>query len=264
VPFDLKSLCLLHALLDDRCISFNINRPRDSISPFPRHIVAILSASAGEIVVPGVACTSEKLLLGTLKKVGNWRRVKEHSFDLNRKLFSLLWRFSGRGTVARDQLSEPSILDPREARTVRAALKKYRSFLEGNLRQGKIFLIPDRELTFNSPNRFRQDYARPVLVFRIRDKQVVIIPFSTRLERINKGTDILFDSAHQGERLAPEGRPAVENYPYNFFSRKTALIVNASQSVTKEHFFASALLHVGTVRIDLLEFVKKRMKNRAL
>jgi len=129
VPLDPKSLCLLHALLDDRCISFNIKRSPENISAFPRDIVAFFSSPAGSTIIPGVSRTKEKPLLKELRKVGRWRKAKEHSFDFNRKLFSLLWRFSGRNEIAKEQLSGVALLDTRDAKVVRTALKKYRAFL---------------------------------------------------------------------------------------------------------------------------------------
>jgi hypothetical protein len=60
VPFDAKFLCFLHALLDDKCISFNIKRSRDTLSSFPRNIIAIYSSPNRETIIPGVACAKEK------------------------------------------------------------------------------------------------------------------------------------------------------------------------------------------------------------
>lgn len=260
MPFDYRSLCLLHALLDDNCISFNINRSQETFSQFPREVIALYSTPTDETIVPGVASAKDKTLLNELRKIQNWRRVKEHSFELGRTTFSLLWRFSGKGRIAREQLIRPVSLNAKNARKFWNALKKYRSSLQSNLRPGKVFLMPDTAVTFNNPHRLRQIYARPVLVFAVRPNQVTCIPFSTKTDRMNKTTDILFDTEYQGECLDIDGTPAVENYPYNFISKKTALFVSASQSDTKENFLSAALIQRGVVRLELLKFIEERMK----
>lgn len=261
MPFDIESLFLFRALLDDKYISFNMDRPLGTISPFPRDVVLLSSPSTGKAIIPGVVCAKEKTLLKELKKARNWKRVKAHSFVEEQKSFSLLWRFSGKIGEAADHVKRPAPLAANSAQRVRSALKKYRSSLQSDLRPGKVFLIPDAEITFKNPARHRQVYARPVLVFTVHWNQVLIIPFSTRIEKMNKTIDILFDSEYAGESLVRDGIPAVENYPYKMFTKKTALFVTAAQPVTREGFLAAALTPLGAVTNNLLHFVKERMKN---
>lgn len=94
----------------------------------------------------------------------------------------------------------------------------------------------------------------------VRNDQIVMIPFSTKLNMINKQTDILFNPGHEGPRLNPSGNPAVENFPYKIFSQQVALCVSAAQPITKEDFLEAALVSMGPLERKLLDFVREKMK----
>ena len=261
MPFDLKGLSLYQTLLNDRCVSFHIKRPKETYAATPRHVIARRESSGLLHLIPGVVPRKDQLLLEELKRIQNWKRVKKHSFELAKKLYSLLWRFNGDPEVIMPHMDRPTALDAKSARRVNSALRSHRASLEGSLRAGTVFRIPDAEVTFGNPGRAAKVYARSVLIFEVVQNQVIIIPFTTRIDRMDPSMDILFDGSGRGEALLRSDRPVVEDYPYPFITTKTALILRASQPMTRRGFLAGALTHVGNVRLELLHFIKDRMKN---
>lgn len=258
--FDIQDLCVASGYIEDSAVSFNIDRPDVTVSEFPRQIVTTYFLALRQAIIPGIVTSRERQLSRVLKEKQNWREVKKHSFGYGKGLFSFLWRFyrdSGINDLLVDNLVP---LDPEDSKKVRRALKKYISYLESKLQKGMVFLVPDTEITFRTPSRLPKTYSRPVLLYDVRGTQLIIIPFTTKVERINPRTDILFDQSYKGMELDSKGTPSVENFPYKIFSRKTALVVSAFDSVTREQFLSSVLVHVGPVRSELIELVKDKMK----
>lgn len=264
MPHDFTSHDLLHALLDDFFVSFNINRSEENRTARPRRVVALPAPLRGGTVIPGVRTGAEKDLLHELERRRGRRRLRQHSFTLDRRLFSLLWRFRSRDGRVFRHLRGAVPLGPRQAAKVRKALKRHRDSLAGGLRPGSVFLIPDNEVLFNDPGRVPRPYARPVLVFHAGAGQVMFIPFSSQVNRMDPKTDILFDPAFREKCLDPAGLPATEKFTLKFASGKSALVVHAAQSMSREAFLASALARYGTVRRAVVNFIRQRMKNLAV
>jgi hypothetical protein len=247
-------------LLREEYISFNIKRTCNNHSNFPRKVTIFNPAHVKNTIVPGLKERGESELLEELKKYQNWREVKRHSFSLPPHLFSLLWRFRKDQGFVLKKVHPIKPLKKNESKDARIAYKKYRESLQSNLRAGQVFLIPDAEVTFQRPGRYTHGYSRRVLVIHTKGDQIMIIPFSTRIDRINEKTDILFDSHYKGKRLNPSEIPAVENFPYKIFSQKTVLCVCAAQLIRREDFIESALLLIGPLEKSLLDFVQEKMK----
>ena len=265
MPFSNLQQNFLLACIEDKYISFNFKRPKETFSALPRTVITLPFSPTRKTVVPGIQTRKERLLTHEIRKKQSWKKVKKDSFEMRQKLFSFLWKYSHpRHSPTTGQLKDPSLLTPKETRKVRSALKSHWDSIELRLRPGNVFLIPDSEITFNDPNRYKQVYARPVLVFALHGNQVVIMPFSTRIDMMNKETDILFDTEYNGAPLSVDQSPAVENYPYGMFKKKNVLCVNAFQSVMRPEFLMTALTSMGAVRIEVLECAKKRMKKSLL
>ncbi len=256
-----KTKVFLLGLLDDKYVSFNFKRPACTCSPFPRRVVTLSLHPRRQTIIPGINHTTDRRLLKHIKRIQNWKNIKKYSFELNPMFFSLLWKFTWHKRGLRVPLTDLSILSARDSRKILAALKRHSAHINDRMRPGNIFLMPDREITFNRPERHRKGYARPVLVYRVDQAQVMIIPFTTKWFWMNKNVDILFDKQYRGSPLLADGSPAVENYPAMVFSKKTLLCVNAIQSMTTREFLAGAITCLGAVRKEVLECVEKRMKN---
>jgi len=250
----------LQGLLREKHISFNMRRASDSYSEFPRKVTLFNPTHLKNTIIPGVKEHRESLLLEELKKYQNWREVKRHSFPLPPHLFSLLWRFRKDREFVSNEVSSIEPLKKVEAKNARNAFKKYQASLRSNLLPGQVYLFPDAEVTFQRPGRYRHGYSRRVLIMNVRSDQIVMIPFTTRLDRINRKTDILFDSRYKGPRLSSIENPAVETFPYKIFSQKVVLCVCAAQPMTKHDFLGSALISIGPLERKLLDFVREKMK----
>jgi len=256
-PWENPLLCLF----PDKCISFNIKRPAKTILQPHRNVIALAPGRVQGTIVPGISTKRDKELIRHLKKIQNWRKVKDYSFGVNREFYSMLWKF--RLSSGRDHLKLTAVepLQSRQAKLVKNAVRNHAESLKGKLRPGNVFLIPDREITFYIPHRSTKPYARPVLIYSIRPGQVLLIPFSTKISWADPETDIIFDKSHRGPALEETARPAVENYPYRMFSKTNVLYVRAIQPITIDDFLAGALIHVGAVRRELLSFLGRRLKN---
>jgi len=251
----------LLGLFPDECISFNIKRPPHTVSAFHRTVVTVPPHSDKGVVIPSVIRKVDADLLKHLKKVQRWQKVKGYSFECNHKLFSLLWKFRVDKNALWAKLKGARPLKPKVSRVVKKIAKKHRSSLESRLRPGNVFLLPDRELTFNNAQRSAKPYARYVLLYAISSGQVMIIPFSTQIKMMDPNMDILFDQGHVGPALNPDTRPMIENYPYRMFSKRSALCVSAIQPFTVQDFLAAALAHIGAVRLKVLDFIAYKLKN---
>lgn len=248
-------------LLGEEFISFNIRRSSDSYSPFSRKVMLLPASRSKKTIVPGIKEKSERGLLREIKGYQNWRELKRHSFEISPHLFSFLWRFSEGHKFVSREVEAKSPLGKKEAKKAVLAYKKYKASLQADLSPGRVYIIPDAAILFQDPNRYKRPYARRVLIMSVQRGQLVMIPFTTRLKRINENTDILFDPTHKGPRLDRWGIPAVENFPYKIFSRKAVLCVCAAQPMSEEDFLDSILVSIGSLNNDLLNFVLEKMKN---
>lgn len=248
------------AVISDKDISFNINRSNSNYSNFARKVVIMPSLQHQSTVIPGANTINERKLLNELATFQRKGVVNKYSFKISPLLFSFLWRFriktSSIFTNCRsvEPLEKPS--DTKITKKINNAYKKYQTYLKHNLASGQIFLIPDREVMFNQVKRVTKIYARRILIFAVQSNQITFIPFTTQVNRQNK-TDILFDKQYKGACLDSETFPAVETFPYNIFTKKTLLKVNAAQPVLKKEFFEFALMPIGTVRKEVLNFIQK-------
>lgn len=77
-------------------------------------------------------------------------------------------------------------VDSRMSKKIKTAAKKFKVHLRACLKPGHIYLVPDAEVAFNRQDRFKQPYARRVLIMDVQNDQVVIVPFSTKIERMDK------------------------------------------------------------------------------
>jgi len=251
----------LVGLFPDEDISFNIDRPPNTLNVTHRTVVILPPSSARGTVIPSVRRKVDAGLLRLLKSIQNWHKVKRFSFEYDSKLFSLYWKFRLDKVELWAKLNFATPLKAKAAKEVKKVTKKHISSLETRLRPGNVFLVPDSELTFGNPERLTKPYSRYVLLYAIRSQQVMIIPFSTQIHMMDPDIDILFDQDYSGPALKPGTRPAVENYPYKMFSRPNVLCVTAIQPFTVQDFLDSALTPVGAVRPRLLRFIAYRLKN---
>lgn len=251
----------LHGRLEEKYISFNFRRSSDNYRKAQREVVLLNPLQPGNIVIPGIKKKNESALVEELKKYQNWNTAIKHSFEISPYLFSFLWRFKTPKKFGLNKFGALAPIDKKVAKKIKTAFNKYQVSLRSKLSPGQVYLFPDADVIFQRPNRFKQVYARRVLVIDVRADQLVIIPFSSRVDRIDKKTDILFDSGFKGERLDPDAMPGVENFPYKIFSRKVALFVCAAQPITEKDFLEAALIAKGAIRKDVLDFVREKMKN---
>lgn len=251
----------LKGVLDDAFISFNVARSGKNRSGFPRQVVIRQAFNPDKTLFPGINEKRERALRSELRQYQNWKTVKAHSFPMQPYLFSMLWRFKLDSNTARQQIKNLEPVPLKTAKEIKKCVREYHDFICHNLSPGQIYLMPDAAITFGDPRRLRQSYSRRVLILEASNSQVVLVPFSKKLHRINPALDVLFDSGHQGPRLQPQGRPAVENFPYKIFQQRTALFVCAAQPVTRQAFLETALIPIGAVNKDLIHFVKEKLKN---
>ena len=69
MPHDFTSHDLLHALLDDFFVSFNINRSEENRTARPRRVVALPAPLRGGTVIPGVRSGARVLFDKSEKKI---------------------------------------------------------------------------------------------------------------------------------------------------------------------------------------------------
>ena len=261
MPSNINQEQLLLGLLDEKFASFNIRRSPKSYSLSPRKVILLSAPHLKKTIIPGLKEKAEPILKKELKKYQNWKTAKNFSFEINHYLYSFLCRFRMDQNFVLNEIHALNALKNKEAKKVKVAFKKYQASLRSNLVAGQVYLFPDADVIFQKPNRFRQVYARRMLVINVSSGQLVIIPFSSRVDRINKKTDILFDPDFKGARLDPDAMPAVENFPYKIFFRKVALFICAAQPITEKDFLEAALITKGAIRKDVLNFVREKMKN---
>jgi len=247
-------------LLDDKHISFNIRRSEDNYSRFSRKVLIYPSQAFSKAVFPGIKEKDEKALVAELKGYQNWEQVKNHALTIPPHLYSFLWRFGMNHQDSLIYIQKVGPVSDDISKSFIKALKKYQSSLAMNLAPGQIYLIPDTAVTFNKPGRFKQGYARRVLIIDVRTDQLLMIPFSTKIDRMIKQTDILFDSSNPNGSLSPEAIPAVENFPYTIFNHKVALRVSSVQPILRDRFIQIAIVPIGAVRRELLQVVRDKMK----
>lgn len=250
---------IFSGLYPDQRISFHIERTPENISRFPRNVVTIQDKDNRLAIVPGVA-RQEIDLIRELRSIQNWRFVEKHSFEVAAVFYSFLWRFIRSTAHSIQHVQERKALDPKVSKRILAAYKIYQSALRSALRPGQVFRIPDEAVTFNKPDRLKKPYARRLLVVQIKPDQLIIMPFSKQVHRLNPKTDILFDKDNRLGRLDMNARPAVENFPYQIFRRKVYLSIMAEQTMTVDQFLLTALEPLGPVRPQLLNFVLQKLQ----
>ena len=251
----------LQGLLEDEPISFNIKRSVDNYSRFPRKVTLLHALQQKRTIIPSIKERSERNLVKELKIYQNWRQVRRHSFEIGPHLFSFLWRFRRGHQFVFNEVEAIKPLGKNEAKRAIVAYRNYQAALRHNFTPGHVYLFPDSEIVFQDPNRFKMPYARRILLLNVQNGQLVMAPFTSKLRWMNKETDILFDSAQKGQRLDPFGTPAVENFPYKIFSRKAVLRVEVAQAMRAEDFMGAALISLGALNNDLMDFVRQKMKN---
>ena len=250
----------IEGLIADNQVSFNFERPEFTYNRFPRRVTIIPISGAVCLVVPGLEPKKEPSLVSKLKRTQNWKTITKHAYEIPPDFFSFPWRFSVYEDWRRIQLRALNAFGLKETKKIRLSYKKYQAALLEKLVPGQVFLVPDKEVTFQQKHRFKQIYARYVLVVHSRSDELVFMPFSTKIERMNPDLDILFDATELSGSLDMKARPAVENFPYQIFRRKTALVVSAAQPMVRQRFLQVALVPVGAVRRELLGFAQLKLK----
>ena len=251
----------LKGYLSDAHVSFNIRRNLSSPNESLRTIT-LFPGQTRPLIVPGLDPGNETELLAELKRFQNWKQVENNGYRVPPLLFSFLWRFHARigGPPLHFQSLAP--FPPKVTKMIAAAYKQNRDRLAHGLAPGQIFLIPDAEVTFNRSGRYRQIYARRVLVAAAGPDQVLFMPFSTKIERLRSDLDVLFDASDATGKLTLTARPAVESFPYLLFPKKTALMVSAAQPMARSQFIEAALVSLGAVRREVLALIHEKLKNR--
>jgi len=250
------------ALLEDAAISFNVARSSRPSSRFSRKVILLHPNGTGPTIIPGIKLKAERDLVGELRSIQNWKIVLKFAFGIHPNTFSFLWRFTPDWSKVLKMVSGVTPLKPDAAQKIRRSYAKYRAWLKSYLTSGTIYRLPDKAIDFRNPDRHRHPYARGVLVLDVRSDQLVMIPFSTQIHRIRKKFDILFDPKGR-EDLTEDASPAVESFPYGIFDRKVMLCIWYAQSMTERQFLDEALVRVGSVRRELLDIIRERMKKMA-
>ena len=255
-----KQVQPLQGLLKDQFISFNIGRSPGSYAQFPRKVILLPASRLRKTIIPGIKEKTERNIIKELKSYQNWQHIRKNSFQIPPYIFSFMWRFSKAHHFIFNNVRAIELLGKNEARRVIVAFRKYQTSLRHNLSPGHVYLIPDSEVLFENLDRHSQPYARRILIINSQKRQLLVIPFTSQLRRMNRETDVLFDHAHKGPRLDPSGVPPVESFPYKIFTRKAVLRVEVTQPFTEEDFVGSALTSLGVLKTDLLDFVQEKMK----
>lgn len=248
--------------LDDSYISFNIKRLVHNYLNVPRYVALFRYHPKKLTIIPGIHKKRETRLYNELTASQNKRELEKFSFDYASRIFSFLWRFCSKI----NHLSEKNIyylkpLDPHTSKTVLKNYKNYLDSLNSSLTPGNIYLIPDTEILFQHFDRYKQPYARRVLIIDVKKEQLWIVPFSSRTDKINKSRDIIFDPNAENSELNTTARPAIDNFPYTKMTKRSVLCLQAAQPFTRDNFFASALTCIGGLRKETLSIVRERLKN---
>ena len=251
----------LKGYLSDAYVSFNIRRNLSSPNESSRTIT-LFPGQTRPLIVPGLDPGNETDLLAELKRFQNWKQVETNSYRVPPLLFSFLWRFHARAGGPPLHFQSLAPFPPKVAKMIAAAYKQYRDRLAHGLAPGQVFLIPDAEVTFNQSGRYRQIYARRVLVAAAGPDHVLFMPFSTKIERLRTDLDVLFDASNATGELTLTARPAVESFPYLLFPKKTALMVSAAQPMARSQFIEAALVPLGAVRREVLALIHEKLNKR--
>jgi len=250
------------AEIEDRQVSFN--RQRSYFDPKKKHRKVVLQKSpllTKTFATPGVLEKKERKLLKDIKAKHNLANIKKYSWEAENVLFSLMWRFGLNEDSAGKFVSALKPVEGKTRKLIERVNKKHRQAIVGiGLKPGTIYLLPDREVLFNRPDRVPKPYSRKVLLAVVDSSQLIFIPMSSKTKWINEEKDILFDSDCEVEALSLVSRPAIENFPYKHFDRPIVLFVSAAQPMLKDDFVQAALIPLGRVRNKVLECIKEKMK----
>ena len=190
------------------------------------------------------------------------KSIDQFSFLLDDHLFSFPWRF--RNFEGFSYLH--GSIKPLPFRLSRDILKKEKSFrnhLRSCLCEGQVYLIPDREVSFNQPGRQAKLYLRRVLVLLQPAETLLLIPISTQIDRLSEEIDILINPFSKGKSDL-DSTPAIERFPYQIFSKKSYLCIQAAKTIGKDEFLDIAIQPMGVVRRELTKTVREQMKKIAL
>lgn len=253
-------------LIDDRLISFNVNRTLWDRKIAKRRVVLHIPPDVLKkvVIIPGIKEETEKKLLKHIKYETR-RQAKEASFTITPHTFSLMWRFVRNFAFIKKKVGINAILDPLDGETkknIEEVTAEYRRKVESRLVPGAVFVYPDSELTFKNPNRIRKPYSRYVLIFSCPKGKVIIMPFTSKTKNIESNFDVLFDSSCQSTDLRPEAYPAIVNSCNVFFSKRIVLKVNMAQPVDHRHFILNVLEYKGKINNQVLASVQYRVNHK--
>lgn len=244
----------------DSFVSFHVRRSQENVSKEQRPVVFFRYHKLKLTFVPGIRPTKETKLYRELTSIQNKKSIEKNGFLIEKLLFSFVWRFGGNEGFVKQAIQQLEILDPQITKKVLKDYKKYLQSLDSSLVQGNIYLIPDTEILFSNPKRFRQPYARRVLILQVHNNQLWIIPFSTRLDKADPARDIVFDPSSRTTDLGPDARPAIDNFPYQRMNKKNVLCIQAAQPLTRDQFLSAALVSIGALKKETLQAVQERIK----
>lgn len=259
IPPDLNPSDCVQGFLPDDMISFNIRR---RANPHAERAVTLLPFTCKQRpIVPGLKNDrTDRPLKQILQEVYDWEDAKRHGFENHDHLYSFLWRFRRSNPFIMEEIRNPRTVKGRSNREIKRAFRDYRRHLRNSLVPGNVFLSPDAEIDFQSPCRNPKPYARRTLILDVYPDRLLMVPFSTNFSFLNRDTDIIFDPLQHGRRLDPNERPAIENFPYLRFSKRTVLCVACTQTIDIQDFLDAVLQCLGAVQRDTLDAARERLK----
>ncbi len=257
--------------VEDREVSFNIDRKQwdsEGFSDGWRPVVLRCTRRLRKpVIIPAVDICREKPLLAEIRGYQWVNESAKLSFSIadvfpSSYLFCLLWRFVRSEGTSPLLLFEP--LSGKERRTVHRLVENHNQRIGSSLRPGQILMLPDRMVSFGRALSRRKNYARRVLIVASDENQVTFMPFSSRLERVDRRLDIVFDTRSPEGDLRVEAEPAVSNLAFRLFlSRPSLLKVGFAQSVPRREIVECALLPRGMVTPELATLALQRLKRKS-
>lgn len=249
-------------LVKDQYISFNLDRnPSNVLTHFPRPVILSPHEDGLILMTPGLDKSREVNLAEELNKTyKNGRKSPDNwGFKQEKVFYSFSWR--SRFNINEDMahFKHTGYVDEEKTSEIKGIYKRYRQHLIHCLSPGQVYYLPDREVVFfSNPHRGKKRYSRKVLVLGV-DDQVTFIPLSTKLHYIDINKDILIDQKSEEPGLTIQGRPPIENYPYEEFNSAVVLNVSSTQSVDKTTFLNTVIRPVCALRKELIEFIKEKI-----
>ncbi len=250
------------ARMKDSKISFNINRTVYTDAGYKRQ-VALIPGFPKETIVPGVR-KKEHALIKELQSFQNMNTVQRYSFEVDKQNHSLLWRFRSNALAMDESIEDVSALNDNMSKSILKLNRSYKDFLKSYLRDGNVFIVPDREISFGRASRIHRGYSRSVLILKQGAGFLLMVPFSA-INRVSQPkVDILLDRlSNAATNLSVTACPAIEAWPYKIFSPQVVLCVHAAQIIMERDFLQAALRPKGSVRRELVNAVRERLKKIA-